>query len=47
MKDDGFGYEPCSCDKSLTKLLKKLDCSRASFDSRLSIHLPMEYTKVG
>lgn len=47
LKDDGFGYTPCSCDKSVTKLLKKLDCSRASFDRSLSTHFPLEFTKVG
>lgn len=47
LKDDGFGYSLCSCDKSVSKLLKKLDCSRASLDRSLSTHFPLEFTKVG
>ncbi|XP_022326507.1 uncharacterized protein LOC111126282 [Crassostrea virginica] len=47
INDDGFGYTPCSCDKSVTKLMKTLDCSRASLDKKLSIHLPWQFTKVG
>ncbi|XP_062571318.1 ankycorbin-like [Saccostrea cucullata] len=47
MKDEGFGCSPCSCDKSVTKLWKRLDCSRASLDRNLSMHFAMKVTKVG
>lgn len=47
LKDDGFGYLFCFCDKFVLKFLKKLDCSCVFLDRSLSIYFLLEFIKVG